>query len=160
MSHFKAFGMIKWAQSNVLDYALQVESYYSTYYVLCSCSIKALEFCHRGPYYVTACQLFDFSDQLQFDAQLNKLFVQNFHCNSFFLFLDLTRYDKYLLALDAKQIWIKYVWLDKKGDKNCTWRHFIWGKKWICTTLKIRNGQILFVSNSNWCCQLQWGDDF
>ena len=23
----------------------------------------------------------------------------------------------------------EYVWLDKKGDKNCTWRHFIWGKK-------------------------------
>ena len=104
MSHFKVFGMIKCAQSNVLDYALQVGSYYSTYYVLCSCSIKALEFCRRGPYYVTACQLFDFSDQLQFDAQLNKLFVQNFHCNSFFFLLDLTRYDKYLLALDAKQI--------------------------------------------------------
>ena len=91
------------AQSTVLDYALQVGTYYFIYYVLCSCSIKALEFCRRGPYYVTACQLFDFSDQLQFDAQLNKLFVQNFHCNSFFS-LDLTRYDKYLLALDAKQI--------------------------------------------------------
>ena len=68
--------------STVLDYALQVETYYLIYQVLCS--IKALEFCRRGPYYVTACQLFDFSDQLQFDAQLNKLFVQNFHCNSFF----------------------------------------------------------------------------
>ena len=77
----------------MLDYALQVETYYLIYQVLCS--IKALEFCRRGPYYVTACQLFDFSDQLQFDAQLNKLFVQNFHCNSFFS-LDLTRYDKSL----------------------------------------------------------------
>ena len=93
----------------MLDYALQVETYYLIYQVLCS--IKALEFCRRGPYYVTACQLFDFSDQLQFDAQLNKLFVQNFHCNSFFFIGCYTN--------------MNYVWLDKKGDKNCTWR----GKK-------------------------------
>ena len=115
-----------------LDCALQVGSYYFIYYELCSCSIKALEFCPRGPYYVTACQLFDFSDQLQFDAQLNKLFVQNFHCNSFFFIGCYTN--------------MNYVWLDKKkeiktvleGEKKNL--HHIENQKWtdsFCIKFKL-----------------------